>query len=36
MNGIMFTVDAPVPGKRERDIRAKGDFDDVSRNKYFK
>ena len=28
MNGIMFTVDAPVPGKRERDLRAKGDFDD--------
>lgn len=28
INGIMFTVDAPVPGKRERDLRAKGDFDD--------
>ncbi|TIB03312.1 hypothetical protein E3P96_01932 [Wallemia ichthyophaga] len=28
LNGIMFTVDAPVPGKRERDLRAKGDFDD--------
>lgn len=23
---IIFTVDAPVPGKRERDQRAKGEF----------
>lgn len=25
-NGIMLTVDSAVPGKRERDQRAKGDF----------